>query len=600
MTKINKRTINIILFIMFILSLAALGYTARKLGNITAQFVLSAVISFMVLGLIVFLYKRWLKNFYRPLKDVTDDLRNFKKRFDGLDEDEGTSVSVLMGHRDELFNSDYLRGCLNRYLDELERLEADDAECFRCDISEYINYDDICEHVKKGYAENIASSMTGIGLLGTFIGLAVGLQSFDASSMGSMESSISPLIDGIKTAFYTSIYGVVVSLLLSHCLKENTHDLDLALEEFYEEFYEDILAYPEYLLQKQALEIQQDQRDIMANFAETMAVSLSREMNQLMVPLFEKMSNTIDAFSENVANSQADGLGRIVDGFVDNMNTSLGNQFENLSNVIRETCEWQQAATESMDRVVDAIKEEAQDIAAIDIKLKETITKFDEYLEKLVEQEQSLSAQMEVYKNTLDITMQSLENSQNNINSMLEQQSALIEVEKTYNRVMEESVLAVKNTNQEMIEGVEKVTEIANDFMKEITAFSNHEIERIEDRMSAAGTKMNSAAERLSTEYDKLRSDIDNTLSRTFKQFDEELANITGYVGSALNEVNDNTEKIPLVVNSIFETLKEETEDYILKVTDINKSLENAAGEMSQASKQIASQVSFIGRRAGE
>ena len=51
-----------------------------------------------------------------------------------------------------------------------------------------------------------------IGVLGTFVGIFVGLLDFDINSM---ENSIPPLLDGLKIAFYTSIVGMTLSVLIS-------------------------------------------------------------------------------------------------------------------------------------------------------------------------------------------------------------------------------------------------------------------------------------------------------------------------------------------------------------------------------------------------
>ena len=51
-----------------------------------------------------------------------------------------------------------------------------------------------------------------IGVLGTFVGIFVGLLDFDINSM---ENSIPSLLDGLKIAFYTSIIGMTLSVLIS-------------------------------------------------------------------------------------------------------------------------------------------------------------------------------------------------------------------------------------------------------------------------------------------------------------------------------------------------------------------------------------------------
>ncbi|MCR8666223.1 MotA/TolQ/ExbB proton channel family protein [Aestuariibaculum sp. M13] len=60
--------------------------------------------------------------------------------------------------------------------------------------------------------ENIPSIFVTLGLLGTFLGITYGLIHFDTSPK-QIKNSISLLLDGLKTAFYTSIFGIFCSLL---------------------------------------------------------------------------------------------------------------------------------------------------------------------------------------------------------------------------------------------------------------------------------------------------------------------------------------------------------------------------------------------------
>ena len=57
--------------------------------------------------------------------------------------------------------------------------------------------------------------MTAMGILGTFLGLAIGLTNFDFSSSKSLGESIQVFISGINIAFYTSIYGIVISIYMN-------------------------------------------------------------------------------------------------------------------------------------------------------------------------------------------------------------------------------------------------------------------------------------------------------------------------------------------------------------------------------------------------
>src|SRR5690606_7420224 len=56
--------------------------------------------------------------------------------------------------------------------------------------------------------------LTGLGVLGTFIGLAMGISGLDLSSKNieNLDQSIAPLIKGCSTAFVTSVWGVACSI----------------------------------------------------------------------------------------------------------------------------------------------------------------------------------------------------------------------------------------------------------------------------------------------------------------------------------------------------------------------------------------------------
>lgn len=56
------------------------------------------------------------------------------------------------------------------------------------------------------------SSIISLGVLGTFVGIFIGLQNFNINSI---EESIPPLLSGLKTAFVTSIYGMFIAILLT-------------------------------------------------------------------------------------------------------------------------------------------------------------------------------------------------------------------------------------------------------------------------------------------------------------------------------------------------------------------------------------------------
>lgn len=65
---------------------------------------------------------------------------------------------------------------------------------------------------KRRWVENLPSLISTLGVIGTFAGITAGLMNFDT---GNLDKSIPLLLEGLKTAFFTSLAGMIGSLILS-------------------------------------------------------------------------------------------------------------------------------------------------------------------------------------------------------------------------------------------------------------------------------------------------------------------------------------------------------------------------------------------------
>ena len=64
--------------------------------------------------------------------------------------------------------------------------------------------------VNEYWLDAIPSNFTTLGVFGTFLGIVIGLQDFNTTDI---QGSIPQLLDGLKTAFWTSIYGILASIV---------------------------------------------------------------------------------------------------------------------------------------------------------------------------------------------------------------------------------------------------------------------------------------------------------------------------------------------------------------------------------------------------
>lgn len=80
------------------------------------------------------------------------------------------------------------------------------------DIEDLFNEDAIAIKTWRSAINQIPETLTGIGILGTFVGLLIGIGSIGFSSVAAAITSLQTLINGIEIAFYTSIVGLILSI----------------------------------------------------------------------------------------------------------------------------------------------------------------------------------------------------------------------------------------------------------------------------------------------------------------------------------------------------------------------------------------------------
>jgi len=66
--------------------------------------------------------------------------------------------------------------------------------------------------MRKTAKRNFKNEIVSLGVLGTFLGIAIGLFHFDVSDV---KTSLPLLLEGLKTAFITSGVGIFFSIIIS-------------------------------------------------------------------------------------------------------------------------------------------------------------------------------------------------------------------------------------------------------------------------------------------------------------------------------------------------------------------------------------------------
>jgi hypothetical protein len=266
--ELNKKWLPVVYVAMLMICIF-LNITNDSLD--TASVMVNAAMFIIVAFIFVFAYRRMSRidimgeDFRIAISYIKQDYAKKK----GLLWDEYKTDS-----RYGIFNESHLRNRYIDYVDEMNRLEKEAPNKYRCDIEDFINYQLIDDCVEKGRLSLIPGAMTGLGILGTFIGLSLGLQAFNTGSAEEIANSIGPLMDGIKVAFHTSIYGMIFSLTFNLIFKTVTEKAYQKMDEFIAEFKRYVCPDARYDNESSELEYQRQQIDAIAQAQKSLEDSI--------------------------------------------------------------------------------------------------------------------------------------------------------------------------------------------------------------------------------------------------------------------------------------------------------------------------------------
>lgn len=148
-----------------------------------------------------------------PVLMYSQGFREGQKSIDNALEINADYIWTAVSNSLPFFKQRQLDEMFDGYLKNV-REQKDDGVVIS-DIEDAINEETLAIHSWRGVVLQIAGILTALGLLGTFLGLVTGISSVAFSSAEATIESIETLLRGIATAFYTSIAGVILSILFN-------------------------------------------------------------------------------------------------------------------------------------------------------------------------------------------------------------------------------------------------------------------------------------------------------------------------------------------------------------------------------------------------
>ena len=181
-------------------------------GQVTSLSNLMINMIFLLLIGILFLISFFSFN---RLNRMTDKLLSETDKIYKAYDDGNHNLWDIYRSKKKIFEDDVLDDAFNRYQKKMNSFQTKHGLMGRCDIEDYFTEDMINQTGMNYYNSAISGTMTGLGILGTFIGLSLGLGSFSGDDIYTISDNVGPLLSGMKVAFHTSVYGIIFSLIFN-------------------------------------------------------------------------------------------------------------------------------------------------------------------------------------------------------------------------------------------------------------------------------------------------------------------------------------------------------------------------------------------------
>ena len=189
-------------------------------------------------------------------------------------------------------------------------------------------------------AESAPTILTSIGIFGTFLGVALGLSSFDTTQL---QESVPQLLSGLKTAFWSSIAGLLGALTIKfRAVMDATHG---------EEHHQRTTSIDDLNDSMKAIlnALSQDENDTAYQQMALMRVEQQRQSDDLIVAMQHYQEKMVEA------NTQAliEALGVVMRDFNTKIDEQYGENFKRLNESVGSMLLWQKEYKQQLVELAD-------------------------------------------------------------------------------------------------------------------------------------------------------------------------------------------------------------------------------------------------------
>ena len=464
-------------------------------------------------------------------------------------------------------NSDLIKGIWRKYQRTLISIPGKDGlEKYSTVESEsYFSVAAFTEGMKGGLWSGLAGTFTGIGILGTFIGLTIGLAGVDTSSTGALSSSISGLLGGMSTAFVTSIFGIVSAIVFGVWHSQNMKRFGDAVSRFTDALDQVFIrkSVEEILLEE--LAESRAQRAAMEQLSTDMAISICDHLPDVLDQLAEKMDSAmkgnLDTMLAGLSERQDKQTEQLMQ-ISSNTSSLVSGCFDQLGDVLKK------GVGQEAEELGNSLKNLSSDIASLAEGIRDIL-------------DRSTKASSEANQKTLDALNEAISKMNETMEGMANKQTE--ETDKNIQRMtalMEEMKTTMKDIFDEM-------SASAKEQRTEIGKIAKDSADQTKENLSAINASVKELMAGIGGQMQQMQSIIGKFAIDSADQTKENLGVINASVKKLMAEIADQMQQMQSMMDT-HEKHMQETLDQMRQAVSSSGNVVNAAGKTVEAAGKTA------------
>jgi ABC-type transporter Mla subunit MlaD len=549
----------------------------------------TALLASIFIGIIIFLFGIALFLFYKKSAEIQKGLSEVKSIIgrvnkENLEEHYENLSSKLkknkkIGHLWQEFSETVVK----------TKGDEDNFKIYNTvDANRLFNFDTLVKtNLNIRFYNALPGILTGLGLLGTFIGITVGLSGMPGAEATSSElkDGITKLLSGARLAFSTSVWGIILSLAFNAIEKyyvksigDKVRSLQSEIDSlFTKAVTEDILLKSFQQNKRQTEELRKFNNDLVFRIGDALDEAVAKNFT----PVFEELLGAVEELREVKQESATEAISELAEEFKTAMTAGANQQIDQMSSTLQETAELLNDANQKTARDQEMMKQMLDDHLS---SFKENI---DSIMNDLAQQQQTnnqeLQESMESVLEKIDYGMQ--------------------RTDKHFENLMDETQQSVN----ENLNGVRELFEqLSSDFSEKIESLTarydkeRDSLERILDKVDDQIQSFSQSVESMDGVSIKIKEIVpriertSNSLAKSVSNFSESQEDMLGTlveIQEKYQGINAENEEMLKQMRNALEETKNHWSAYENRFENLREDLNGVFGELQEGLSEYQSQT---------